>query len=495
MKKIFFLFYLTVNLYSYDNQCCSSGETSTCSMPNSDYFKIGTYSNLTDSQLANYMSSQYPNQCVEHGVIGIYTYDNNTRHVTDSYGGQYYYSGDWGYTTRNTCCVCNSPDVPFNESSIPDGFHLIDAWGDDGASQFPQCTEITDPDHFFKTQSSLSCSINYRCYSNLGLSCPTDMIEDNSSSATDCQSLVDGVNYDASTFLTENNFKQCCLRPVKPKFDCSTKGIDWEYNPSSTASTCSDWVDGVNYVSASFEEGSTISPTCCLKNMPDVNGTDSNDTTPPTDSNDTTPPTDNNDTTPPTDNNDTTPPTDSNDTTPPTDNNDKSNSDIIDSIHSSAETAHQDSASILDSITTISETAHQDSNDNLNAIQANGETNHNDLNDIKEILNEGRTDANNGLAGVRDNLDALVNTVQNGDSLVRGKFGDILSDISGSKPLFVGTGNAVLTANALNGTINIDLSILEHLAPYFNIIFMLLLAYINFKMYKFIITTIAQIGV
>ena len=71
----------------------------------------------------------------------------------------------------------------------------------------------------------------------------------------------------------------------------------------------------------------------------------------------------------------------------------------------------------------------------------------------------------------------------------------MLRDMTGSKPLFVGTGNAILSASALNGTVNIDLSILEHLAPYFNIIFMLLLAYINFKMYKFIITTIAQIGV
>ena len=230
MKKIFLLFLLFVN-FSYaeldiSTSCCYEGETSTCSHPNSDYYKLGSYEDMTDSQLYNYMQQQYPEQCVQHGLVGQHTYDQESRHVVDTRGGEYYYSGDWGYTTRDTCCSCNLPDIVTDVN--------LSQW---------QLFDTADNED----------SLNQVCFNNSDYLIETTRI--------DCSSI-----------------SKCYLK-IKYYYNCSSLGDNWSRAEASSSNDCNEYVIDSDYNndSVQWHTGTDILDTCCVHSIFDNNGTGGND--------------------------------------------------------------------------------------------------------------------------------------------------------------------------------------------------------------------------
>lgn len=63
----------------------------------------------------------------------------------------------------------------------------------------------------------------------------------------------------------------------------------------------------------------------------------------------------------------------------------------------------------------------------------------------------------------------------------------IISSYTGTVPIITGTGTHVFTASVYDGSVTFDLSMFERLRSSFDILWLLLLAYINFKIYSVII--------
>jgi hypothetical protein len=68
-----------------------------------------------------------------------------------------------------------------------------------------------------------------------------------------------------------------------------------------------------------------------------------------------------------------------------------------------------------------------------------------------------------------------------------GSLNQIISSYTGSAPIVTGTGTHVFTASVYNGSVTFDLSMFEELRSSFDIFWLLLLAYLNFKIYSVII--------
>ena len=62
-----------------------------------------------------------------------------------------------------------------------------------------------------------------------------------------------------------------------------------------------------------------------------------------------------------------------------------------------------------------------------------------------------------------------------------------MSSYVGSVPIVTGTGNPIFTANVYGSDIVFDFSMIEDLRQYFDILWILMLAYFNFKIYVIII--------
>ena len=87
-----------------------------------------------------------------------------------------------------------------------------------------------------------------------------------------------------------------------------------------------------------------------------------------------------------------------------------------------------------------------------------------------------------------DSLTDAKNKAQNTISSITDSLNQIISSYTGSSPVVTGTGVHVFTTPPIYGkTITFDLSMFETLRQYFDILWILMLAYFNFKMYVLII--------
>ena len=323
-----------------------------------------------------------------------------------------------------------------------------------------------------------------------------------------CGALVDGENYSNASFIEDDSHTStCCLKPILPNFNCPSLGENWTGHSVDSGDSCGALVDGVTYDSAQYKEFDTISPTCCVHAIdnPDANGTNPEDNNNP----------------------------DSNGTS--SDRNDSADtSAILDSIEASSDLAHSDSQSVVDAITSSSDIAHTDATDIKDSVDSASRTAHGDATDIKdsignasrlahtdsrdikdtigdasdlahddatdikdaiESLNEGNEEAKDSLSGIKEGMaDALINATDKYNSTLD-IANTLLTSYSNTSPVFVGSGEHVFSVTIYNSDIVFDLSIFVELKPFFDIIFLLMLAWINFKIYLWIFNFLVMIGV
>jgi hypothetical protein len=141
------------------------------------------------------------------------------------------------------------------------------------------------------------------------------------------------------------------------------------------------------------------------------------------------------------------------------------------------------------------EQAHEDSLNSDAQNQENADRNHNDLTDIKDALTNGQEDADNGLNGLEDNLNQMTDSLASGKDSILGSFNALLSSYTDTPPAFTGSGSHTFNANVLGGSVVFNLSLFSDLKPYFDILFTLMLAWINFKIYRWVIVILLKIGV
>ena len=77
---------------------------------------------------------------------------------------------------------------------------------------------------------------------------------------------------------------------------------------------------------------------------------------------------------------------------------------------------------------------------------------------------------------------------------VLGQIAGLGSLATGTAPIFTGSGSHIFTANIYGRTVTIDLSMFADLKQYFDILFTLILAYLNFKIYRYILEILLKIG-
>ncbi len=130
-------------------------------------------------------------------------------------------------------------------------------------------------------------------------------------------------------------------------------------------------------------------------------------------------------------------------------------------------------------------------------VSSASQQNHNDLSNVSTKLDE----TNQALSSMNDFMQSGVNNTEASDSLtnaqnqatatissITGSLNGIISSYTGSSPVVTGTGVHVFTTPPIYGkTITFDLSMFENLKQYFDILWLLMLAYFNFKMYVLII--------
>ena len=113
---------------------------------------------------------------------------------------------------------------------------------------------------------------------------------------------------------------------------------------------------------------------------------------------------------------------------------------------------------------------------------------------LKEMKGYMRTDLNN--TDINDSLLGIVEDMNVTFNLMNTMKDGILSVFnSHTSPIFTGTGQHVFTADIYDGTVVFDLSMIKQLRQYFDIVFLLILAWINFKIYRWMLEFLIKIGV
>ncbi len=129
-------------------------------------------------------------------------------------------------------------------------------------------------------------------------------------------------------------------------------------------------------------------------------------------------------------------------------------------------------------------------------ISSSSQQNHTDLSNVSTKIDE----TNQALSSMNDFMQSGMNNTEASDSLINaqnqatstinsitGSLNGIISSYTGTAPVVTGTGNHVFTSNIYGSDIVFDLSMFEDLRQYFDILWLLMLAYFNFKMYVLII--------
>ncbi len=417
MKKILFLVlflnnFILAETYIMSNYCCYSLDTHGDNIVwDNTIVGSGRYS-TNQSVWESELNSQGYNTaplCVGRGVMENYSLINGTDTI-DNGDNTYTQVFDIQKTHKEYECTCSSPDT--NKTDL--NTTLFSVIYDGEASEAPsECYEPIEP--IYNELYQIDCVVMMQCWT-----------------------------------------------PVKPPFDCTQKGEGWVYNSDDTAEGCSSWVGNGDIDGASFEEGSTISPTCCLHYE-----SDDNDTTPP----------------------------DDNDTTPPDD-----AQAIIDAITEQSTQEHTDAQAIIDAITEHKDTNHADSEAIKGSIDEFAETNHADLQGIKEgtdVLKEWQTEGDQA----KSDKESMVNTLNETLEDMQGSYDSItgtiatLSTVSANAPHFVGSTNSVVSGTVMGTTLNLDFHLVASLRQYIDIIWVLLLAFFNFRIYLWILKFLIKIGV
>jgi len=129
--------------------------------------------------------------------------------------------------------------------------------------------------------------------------------------------------------------------------------------------------------------------------------------------------------------------------------------------------------------------------------------NHEDLTNLGSTLDEikSNTDYLNELRDQADNTDnsldnfsnALTDANTNYDSVLNA-FTGLASSYTNAPPTFTGTGDHVFSTSVYGRTVSFDLGMFADLKPYFDILFALMLAYFNFRIYRWIFEFLVKIG-
>jgi len=128
------------------------------------------------------------------------------------------------------------------------------------------------------------------------------------------------------------------------------------------------------------------------------------------------------------------------------------------------------------------------SNGTLNKIEENTRF----LKDLKSTFE----DSEKSLSDIKEEFSNLSNILNNSQSSVSSALSGMLGSLNGfSSPVFQGQGQHVFNTSVFGQNIEFDFSMVEQLKQYFDIVFMLLLVYFNFKMYRWIIEVLLKMGV
>lgn len=238
--------------------------------------------------------------------------------------------------------------------------------------------------------------------------------------------------------------------------------------------------------SSQYFDGSTCqNADCPLGQIPDDDYITSNSChdAPSPEDNNTTDPTNNDNT----DNNNTTDPTNTDNTV--TDNTSNDYNDVLSQINSSINEGDLQIKNSLDGIQSeiiiSSDRNHQDLSaissqlDQSNAHLSNLNSQISDINQFMQSEMD-NTEAADHISNAKNQATSTVNSITS-------SLNSIISSYTGTLPIVTGTGNHTFTTTIYGSTIEFDLSMFENLRSYFDILWLLMLAYFNFKMYVLII--------
>jgi len=132
--------------------------------------------------------------------------------------------------------------------------------------------------------------------------------------------------------------------------------------------------------------------------------------------------------------------------------------------------------------------------------QNQSDRNHEDLAGIKEdteamanyftALKEKGEDTDNSLSNFYDSIGESTS----GYNTIVSQIGALGALATGVAPTFQGSGQHVFSGTVYGQTVSIDLSFFADLKPFFDILFLLVLAYLNFKIYRYILEVLLKIG-
>lgn len=168
---------------------------------------------------------------------------------------------------------------------------------------------------------------------------------------------------------------------------------------------------------------------------------------------------------------------------------------VTPAINTMTANANANSQREIDNANANADQAHQDAQNSDTQNQENADRNHENLSDIKDALTDGKDDADTDLIGLKDNLNQMSDSLSSGQDTILGSFNALLSSYTDTPPTFIGSGSHTFSANVLGGSVVFDLSLFSDLKPYFDILFTLMLAWINFKIYRWVFVILLKIGV
>jgi hypothetical protein len=112
---------------------------------------------------------------------------------------------------------------------------------------------------------------------------------------------------------------------------------------------------------------------------------------------------------------------------------------------------------------------------------------------LKELSDES-SDRRASLSDATNSFDnALVDAKQSHASVLD-SFASIAGSYTNTPPAFIGSGEHTFSANIYGSTVSLDFSMIADLRQYFDIVFILLLAYLNFKIYLWIFKLLVKMG-
>jgi hypothetical protein len=165
-------------------------------------------------------------------------------------------------------------------------------------------------------------------------------------------------------------------------------------------------------------------------------------------------------------------------------------------------------STIKSSVDSASSKNHTDLNSIKSSVDSASSKNHTDLGEIDttlgeikegtDFLKELKSDAENSnrdLSEINENIDSAIVSANNNYSSVVDTFSSIASSYTSTPPLFVGSGDHIFSTNIYGSDVKFDFSMIANLRQYFDIVFMLLLAYLNFKIYLWIFRFLIKLGV